>query len=149
MFHKKLRTFMLAAMLTASTLAGAEGTPQLERHELMEGVGKAAKVIGAMFRGEAEYDAAAVQKSLQTIQAAAGKFGDLFPEGSETGEGTEAAPAIWEDREGFNAALQDWADATAAAIAAAPATLDDAKPAVGPVFQTCKGCHDSYRIEEE
>ena len=149
MFHKKLRTFMLAAMLTASTLAGAEGTPQLERHELMEGVGKAAKVIGAMFRGEAEYDAAAVQESLQTFQAAAGKFGDLFPEGSETGEGTEAAPAIWEDREGFNAALQDWADATAAAIAAAPATLDDAKPAVGPVFQTCKGCHDSYRIEEE
>lgn len=149
MFHKKLRTFMLAAMLTASTFAGADGTPQLERHELMEGVGKAAKVIGAMFRGEAEYDAAAVQKSLQTFEEAAGKFGDLFPEGSETGEGTEAAPAIWEDREGFNAALQDFADATAAAIAAAPATLEDAKPAVGPVFQACKGCHDSYRLEEE
>ena len=138
MSYNKLRTFMLAVMLTASTFAGAEGTPQLERHELMEGVGKAAKVIGAMFRGEAEYDAAAVQKSLQTFQAAAGKFGDLFP-----------APAIWEDREGFNAALQDWADATAAAIAAAPATLDDAKPAVGPVFQACKGCHDSYRLDEE
>jgi cytochrome c556 len=149
MFYNKLRTFMLAVMLTASTFAGAEGTPQLERHELMEGVGKAAKVIGAMFRGEAEYDAAAVQKSLQTFQDAAGKFGDLFPEGSETGEGTEAAPAIWEDREGFNAALQDWADATAVAIAAAPATLDDAKPAVGPVFQACKGCHDSYRLDEE
>ena len=50
---------------------------------------------------------------------------------------------------GFNEALQEWADATAAAIAAAPATLEDAKATVGPVFQTCKGCHDDYRIEDE
>jgi cytochrome c556 len=140
---------MLALILTASAFAVAEGTPQHERHELMEDVGKAAKVIGAMFRGEAEYDAAAVQTSLATFQDAAGKFGDLFPEGSETGEGTEAAPSIWEDRDGFNAALQEWADATAAAIEAAPATLEEAKETVGPVFQTCKGCHDDYRIEDE
>jgi cytochrome c556 len=140
---------VLALLLTASSFALAEDSPQNERHELMEGVGKAAKVIGAMFRGEAEYDAAAVQESLATFQESAGKFGDLFPEGSETGEGTEAAPAIWEDRDGFNAALQEWADATAAAIAAAPATLEDAKATVGPVFQTCKGCHDNYRIEDE
>ena len=149
MSHNKLRAPIFALMLTASAFAVAEGTPQHERHEVMEDVGKAAKVIGAMFRGEADYDAAAVQKSLATFEKAAGKFGDLFPEGSETGEGTEAAPAIWEDRDGFNAALQEWADATAAAIAAAPATLEDAKATVGPVFQTCKGCHDDYRIEDE
>ena len=147
--HKTIRTSILAVMLAASSFAMAGDSPQHERHELMEGVGKAAKVIGAMFRGEAEYDAAAVQESLLTFQDAAGKFGELFPEGSETGEGTEAAPAIWEDRAGFEAALQDWADATGAAIDAAPATLEDAKPAVGPVFQACKGCHDNYRLDEE
>ena len=149
MSYKKFRAPMLALMLTASSFALAGDSPQHERHELMEGVGKAAKVIGKMFRGEAEYDAAAVQQSLATFEKAAGKFGDLFPEGSETGEGTEAAPAIWEDREGFDAALTDWADAIATAIEAAPATLEDAKATVGPVFKACKSCHDNYRIEDE
>ena len=35
------------------------------------------------------------------------------------------------------------------AHAAAPATLDEAKPTLGAVFKTCKGCHDTYRIEDE
>jgi len=61
---------------------------------------------------------------------------------------TEAAPAIWEDREGFNEALATWREATDTAIAAKPQTLDDAKPVVGPVFQACKNCHDTYRIED-
>jgi cytochrome c556 len=148
MSHNKLRTILLAATLTVSTFAVAGGSPQQERHELMENVGKAAKAIGAMFRGEAEYDAAVVQTSLETFEKAAGEFGSLFPEGSETGESTEAAPAIWEDREGFDEALQRWADATSAAMLAAPATLEEAKPAIGPVFQACKGCHDNYRLDE-
>ncbi len=149
MTHSKILVSLLAAALAASSLALAEHSPQHERHELMEGVGKAAKVIGGMLRGDTEYDAAAVAESLGTFKHAAGKFGGLFPEGSETGEGTEAAPAIWEDREGFNAALQDLADAVDAAIAAAPATLDEAKPTLGPIFQACKSCHDNYRIEDE
>ena len=100
------------------------------------------------FTGEAEYDRATAEKSLQKFKKVSGKFGDLFPEGSDTGD-TEAAPAIWEDREGFNEALQKWADATAAALETAPATLDDAKPVLGGVFNTCKNCHDTYRIDED
>ena len=140
---------LAAAALTVSSLAVAEHSPQHERHELMEDVGKAAKVVGKMLREEAGYDAAAAMQSLETFKSVSSKFGDLFPVGSETGEGTEAAPAIWEDREGFDAALQDWAEAVDAAMAAAPATLDEAKPVLGAVFKTCKGCHDSYRIEDE
>ena len=149
MTYRILCISLAAAALAVSSLAGAEHSPQHERHELMEDVGKAAKVVGKMLRGEAEYDAAAAMQSLETFRSVSGKFGDLFPEGSETGEGTEAAPAIWEDRAGFDAALQDWVESVDAAIAAAPATLDEAKPALGPVFKTCKDCHDSYRIEDE
>ena len=149
MSYRKLPAAVLAASLVATSLAAASDSPQHQRHELMEGVGDAAKVIGGMLRGQTEYDATAVMESLRTWDDASAKFGDLFPAGSETGEGTEAAPAIWEDRDGFNAALQDWADAVDAAIAAAPATLEEGKPVLGPVFQTCKGCHDNYRIEDE
>jgi cytochrome c556 len=86
--------------------------------------------------------------SLQTWHDASMRVGDLFPVGTETGMDTEAAPAIWEDRAGFEEALANFRAAVESAIDANPMTLEDAKPTVGPVFQTCKGCHDTYRIEK-
>lgn len=150
MFNKNLlRLPILAATLALTSIAVAGDSPQHERHELMEGVGKAAKVVGSMLKGETEYDNAAAMESLTTWQSAAAELGGLFPEGSDTGEDTEAAPAIWEDRAGFDAALAEWGDAVDAAIAANPATLEEAKPVIGAAFGKCKNCHDTYRIEKE
>jgi cytochrome c556 len=149
MSNSKRPAALFVAALVTSSVALASDSPQLQRHELMEGVGDAAKVIGGMIRGKTEYDATAVMKSLQTFDDASAKLGELFPAGTETGDDTKAAPAIWEDRDGFNAALQDWVDAVDAAIAASPQTLEDGKPVLGPIFQACKGCHDNYRIDDE
>lgn len=139
----------VAALSFLSTLALAGDDPRHERQELMEDVGKAAKPIGKMLKGEAEFDAEVFMASLATFESASQKFGSLFPEGSETGEDTEAAPAIWEDRAGFDEAVGAWADAVAAAAAAKPATLEEAKPVAGGIFKTCKGCHDTYRIDKD
>ena len=139
---------LLAATALASSVFAAED-PVHERHELMEDVGKAAKPVGEMLKGEREFDSAMLMESLMVWKDVSGKFGGLFPPGSETGEGTEAAPAIWEDRDGFNAALAKWQEAVDAAIDASPDSVESAKSAVGPVFQTCKGCHDNYRISDE
>lgn len=136
---------ILSAVLVSSIAVGSDD-PAKERHELMEGVRDAAKPVGGMLQGEIEYDADRVMKSLGVWATAAEKFGGLFPEGSEGGE---AAPAIWEDRAGFDAALAQWSDAIAAAREAAPATLEEAGPTVGPVFKACKNCHDNYRIEKD
>ena len=149
MRNKKIRlSVLLAATALASSVFAADD-PVHERHELMEEVGDAAKPVGEMLKGEREFDSAALMESLKVWKNVSGKFGGLFPPGSETGEGTEAAPAIWEDRAGFDAALAEWASAVDAAIEAAPDSLEAAKPVVGPVFQTCKGCHDNYRISDE
>ena len=137
------------AIAACDAPTAADDGPAHERHELMEGVRDAAKPIGKMLKGEVDYDAATVMSSLQTFQDASLVFGDLFPAGSEAFETSEAAPAIWEDREGFNEALATWQEAVNAAMAAAPQTLDEAKPTVGPIFKTCKNCHDTYRIEKE
>ena len=145
MYKKSIRISFLACALAAATFAVAGDDPGHERHELMEGVRDAAKPVGAMLKGEADYDLAVVMTSLETFASAADQLGGLFPEGSEGGE---AAPAIWEDREGFEAAIVEWQQVTAAAIEANPATLGDAKPVLGPVFGSCKNCHDTYRIEE-
>ncbi len=149
MIKKTIQLVLVSAVMSMVSLAVADDDPRHERHELMEDVRDAAKPVGKMLRGESEYDAEVVMASLTTFSDVAKVFGDLFPEGTETGGGTEAAPAIWEDRAGFEASLAQWAEATDAAIAANPATLDEAKPVLGKVFGSCKDCHDTYRIEEE
>ena len=150
MLHlNNLRLIFATLVFALVSVAFAEGDdPRHERHELMEGVKKAAGPIGKMLKGERDYDADVVMASLETWHEASLKFGDLFPAGSETGMDTEAAPAIWEDREGFDAALAKFRNAVEAAKAAKPMTLEDAKSTVSPVFKTCKGCHDDYRIED-
>ncbi|MEL7184835.1 MAG: cytochrome c [Pseudomonadota bacterium] len=138
--------FTFVTLLLALVATASDDVAEM-RHDLMENdVRGAAKPLGAMLNGDRDYDQAVVLESLETFAIAADTFGDMFPEGSEGGR---AAAAIWEDRAGFEAAMQKWRDATAAAIAANPATLEDAKPVVGPVFGACKNCHDTYRIEED
>jgi len=140
------RLLLIAAstLIVSPALAGDD--PAHERHELMEGVKDAAKPVGEMLKGDTEFNAETLQASLTVMADAAAKIGDLVPEGSEGGE---AAPAIWEDPDGFAAAIEKFRAATDAAIQADPSTLEDAKPIVGPVFDACKNCHDSYRIEDE
>ncbi len=149
MSNMKSRSLLVVIALAFTSPLVAGNDPVHERHELMEGVGDAAKPIGQMLKGERNFDAGVVMTSLRTFDDASAKFGGLFPPGSETGEGTEAAPAIWEDRAGFEQALATWADAVDAAIAAQPQTLEATKPVAGEIFKACKGCHDNYRIEDE
>lgn len=149
MNEQKVRFSLLLALLFLGASALAGDDPRHERHELMEGVRDAAKPVGQMMRGEAEFDAELLMTSLSTFASASRKLGSLFPEGTETGGGTEAAPAIWEDRDGFDAAIARWQEAVATAIDAEPGSLEAAKPVVGPIFNACKACHDDYRIEDE
>jgi cytochrome c556 len=145
----KFRVSVIAAALAYASLAIASDDPRHVRHELMENVGKAAKPIGKMLKGERDFDVNTLMSSLKTFDDASGQLGDLFPPDSKTGEDTQAAPAIWEDRAGFEEALATWQKAVGDAIAAEPATLEAAKPVAGAVFKACKGCHETYRLEEE
>ena len=146
-----LRKYLLPAIALAivpAAIALAGDSPQEARHELMEDVGSAAKTIGTMLKEEAPFDAAQAMAALQVWADAAEPFGDLFPEGSETGFDTEAAPAIWTDRAGFDEQLQQFSAATEAAVDAGPQDLEALKAAAGPVFKVCKSCHETYRIED-
>ena len=139
----------ILALLLSLPQAWASDTPQETRHELMEGVGDAAKPVGKMLKGEQEFDAAVAMESFQTWSHAAADFGDLFPDGSETGYDTEAKETIWTDRAGFNEHLVTFADAVNAATEANPQDLEALNAATGPVFKACKACHEDYRVEDE
>ncbi len=139
---------VLSALLPLGSVLAAE-SPQEQRHELMEDVGAGAKTIGKMLEGEEAFDAVAAMQALQTWDHASGVYGDMFPAGSESGYDTEAKATIWSDRAGFDAALQTWAEAVDAAIAANPQDLGSLEAAAGPVFEKCKACHEEYRVEKD
>ena len=143
-----LRKVLFALVLFPAAVALAADSPQETRHELMKDVGGAAKTIGQMLKGEAPFDADKAAAALQVWAEAPGPFGDLFPEGSETGYDTEAKATIWTDRAGFEEKLAAFQEKANAAVAASPQTLEELQPAAGAVFKTCKSCHESYRIDD-
>ena len=63
---------------------------------------------------------------------------------------TEALAAIWTDAEGFEKAVKAYNDATANyVVVAKTGDLVKALEAYGKVGQSCGGCHDTYREEDE
>jgi cytochrome c556 len=136
-----------SAFIASVAIAGSD--PIKERQHLMEDTRDAAKVVGGMLKGKTEFDADAAMAALKTWKKTATEAGDLFPEGSETGHDTEAKSTIWSDRAGFNEKMADFNAAVDTAIAAKPDSLDALKPVAGPIFNTCKGCHDGYRVEKD
>jgi cytochrome c556 len=71
----------------------------------------------------------------------------MFPEGSAT-ERSNAKPAVWTDRAGFEAKAAEYA-AAAGALAAAAQAGDAAGFSAGwsTVRETCNACHQVYRAE--
>ena len=140
---------IILSSLFVVSVAIAGSDPIKARQHLMENTRDAAKVIGAMQKGEKPFDAAAAMAALETWKKTADEAGDLFPEGSETGHDTEAKSTIWSDRAGFDEKLSVFATEVDAAIAANPDSVEALKAATGPVFKACKGCHDGYRVEKD
>jgi cytochrome c556 len=124
------------------------------RKAAMKEVGGAMGAMAKMAKGEADFDAAVVLASLQKINEVSKTFADHFPAGSETGmasdgKETTVAPKIWEDMDGFKAAIMKLDTDTAAAIAAAPQSLEELGPVLGSVGGNCKACHETYRVKTQ
>jgi len=139
-------TILLALFISSVALAGSN--PILKRQQLMEDTRDAAKVIGGMLKQKQPFDAEAAMQAFKVWQKTATEASDLFPDGSGTGHDTEAKVTIWTDRDGFNGKLEDFSTAVDAAIAAQPDSVEALNAAAGPVFKTCKGCHEGYRVEK-
>lgn len=139
------------AFMAGLGAAQADEDPTKVRQAIMSSVGAAAGLGGGMMKGELAYTPAAAKAAIATMRAASVAFGGYFPEGSGSGN-TEAAPAIWSDRAGFDAELGKFAAAADKAAAASgksgPADIDAFKAAFGPVLGTCKVCHEGYRVKK-
>jgi cytochrome c556 len=141
-----ISTILLALFISGVALADSD--PILERQHLMEDTRDAAKVIGGMLKQKQPFDAEAAMQAFKVWKNTANEAGDLFPDGSGTGHDTEAKVTIWTDRDGFNEKIADFGTSVDAAIAAKPDSVEALNTAAGPVFKTCKGCHEGYRVEK-
>ena len=153
-----MRKFALALSVVAVSATAVSAGGHLTgndavdtRKALMQGVGAAAGVAGAMMKGEMDYNPASAKAAIAAMRGAAYAFGSFFPEGSDGVKGSTAAPKIWEDMAGFEAANAKFKSDIDAASAASgkdgPADLAAFQAAIGPVFANCKSCHEGWRVK--
>jgi cytochrome c556 len=140
----------LVGIVFASSVVFASDDPIATRKSLMDSNAAAAGVAAGMLKGDIPYDPAVAKAAIMALNATAHAYGDYFPEGSDMGN-TSASPKIWEDMAGFKQKLGDFQTAVASAVDASgrsgPADIDAFKTAIGPVFGTCKSCHEAYRLK--
>jgi len=149
--RKTTTSFLLAATcaMAGASLVHAAGKelppgPIHDRHELMEGIGKNAKVIGdALKTGKLD----PVAEAARQIHADAGKALALFPKGS-THPNSRALDEIWADWEKFEHINKDL-EAKSGELATVASSGGDVGKAAKAMFDTCKSCHDDFRKPEE
>lgn len=144
-----------AALLTAGLLAlpaTASDDPIATRKALMQSKAAAGATSVAMLRGESDYDPAVAKAAITALHASALAAPDYFLEGTDLDPRTTAAPAIWDDPDGFAARVEEFRTATTAAVAASgddgPADLAAFQSAIQPVLGVCRDCHETYRIQD-
>lgn len=159
-----LTAIALAAAMTgckgsepAAATTGASGEPvsvseTIEAREAnFKAIAKANKAAKEALEDD-QPDFAAVGASATSIQTDAGKILGLFPKGSgkESGEKTEALPAIWDKPAEFKTAADRLATAAGKLKTAADAKdAAAAKLAMGEIGGACKGCHENFREKKQ
>ena len=138
-----------AALPTAAPATKDEALKIMhERHEGMEGMGKAAKAIGRELKsGSANLET--IRKSAKSITDFAPHVLPLFPPGTGPDIAkTGAKPAIWQNPQDFAAKTVDFQRAAQAfGGAVSGSDLNAIKASFGDLGKTCKACHDKYRSE--
>ena len=140
----------LAGLLALSGIAQAESPENYidYRKAVMKAIGGHMGASTQIMRGRVSPDGALAMHA-DALAALNADLGRLFPEGSDFGE-TKAKPEIWQDPEGFAKVVAQGRDATAE-FAAAVASGDQGRIASAhkAVSDSCKACHQDYRLKDD
>ncbi len=145
MFTRKSALAAALVLGTAGTavVAAAMDPDVRARQEAMGLVGSNMKKIATMAKGEVDFDAAAAQVAFANIAEKAAMVPALFETQSNADPEAEARDAIWENWDDFVAKA-----GTLQAAAEAGAGVDSPEAlaaAIGPLAETCKACHSTYK----
>jgi cytochrome c556 len=147
-----IRRLALAALVAAMAAGAAyaqsgtavSGAAAIQaRKDILKTFGPVSRDLGQMLRGEAAFDLAKVQAGLRVLAEGSPRLPALFPADSQTGD-TKALPAIWQEKDKFNAIFVKLEADAKAALAAV--TNEATFRAEAPkVFANCGACHNPYR----
>lgn len=137
-----LSCLMIAASpITVNAHQGASGIIKQRMDNFTQARGQMKQINAALRAG----DLPAVAEITSQMMAWADKMTDAFPEGSD-GAPSEASPAIWQDADGFAAAIARY-DAAIDGLYKAARANDDSAALTGfkALGASCKSCHRAYR----
>jgi cytochrome c556 len=139
----------LAAVALGATAVTAQNlAPIKERQEIMKKTNDDTKVLTAMAKGEAPFDAAKAQALLSGIEERTKKAATLFPDDSKTGEKTRAKAEVWQKKADFDAKMAEFVKVTAESKAKT-SSADAFKAAFPSVIKSCDNCHETYRAPRD
>jgi cytochrome c556 len=148
----KTLQILIVAVTAGALPALAAEDPIVARQTLMKSNGAAAAVAGGIMKDQIAYNPAVAKSVLAAWAAVGATYGDYFPEGSVDAARSKAAPKIWEDMAGFQAEVEKFATRASAGAEAAgkdgPADKAAFAAAAGPVLESCKSCHEAFRISD-
>ena len=150
---KSSRTAVWAALagaglaLSLSSTAVSAGSPVEERQATMKQVGQTMKEATAFTGAAMPYDAAKVKGLMDGLAANAKKLKALYPAESAADPKTAADPKVFANKADFDKRLAEMG--TLASAAAKSKDTDSFKAAFKPVGDTCKSCHDIYRMKKK
>lgn len=149
-----IAAFAAATVATSALAAGHGGNPAVSaRKAHMQLYAHNLGILGAMARGNAEYDAAAAT-------AAAGNLAELasIDQGSYWVPGTDsdslpeesrALPVLFDNLDDVTAQRLKLLAAAESLAATAGDGLDAVRAGLGPIGQTCGSCHEDYQLPRE
>ena len=116
----------------------------VKRQEAMQVVRTAMKVLGPMSKGVG-YDSFLASSTLESMLEAVKPYASYFPEGTETGNKTQAAPAIWDEKDQFEKLVKNFISDIETAIMADLENEYLFKTNFETISKNCRSCHMSFR----
>lgn len=108
--------------------------------------------LAEMAKGGVAYDAATAENYARNLRLLTEmESGALWPEGSDNLSKpglTRAKPEIWTTWPAIAGKVDDWKAAVVQLDANAGAGLEALRGAMGPLGQSCKGCHQDFRAKD-
>ena len=103
--------------------------------------------IGAMANGRAPFDAAAATANADVVVFMSKLPYAGFVDGTSGTEKGQPKANVWSERAKFDGAAKKMQDEVVKLAASARANnLDQLKAAFGPAAESCKACHDDFRV---
>ncbi len=128
----------------AAAHEGAKGVVK-ERMDAMSDLGRAAKAMTEMFKGQQRYDPEAVARLAKSMAAHADKLPAMFHHGSD-GHPSKTLAKAWSDRADFVQAFATLkAQARKLGEMAPTATQRESMVQFFKMSRTCSSCHTTYR----